>query len=247
MTDRIADNGKKYQLLVVGEMPAPPSGSVSLSPEKIADPFPINLNDFYIVLALSDERLENAIVSLESQGVSPAQILVYRRLDAPFRHPQELLFGFLDQIEGEGAEELRARLLARLEAQRQKKLLVVLQEIQESGAAYRLEEAELQRLLDVLRVAHSLCCGYDLAPAAHFRVLRACAGSRQEHAWSGDPSPESLLPEAAALVADTLLRGGSVREALRERAVGLSFRARSDLQHQVESCLSTLLGGRNAA
>jgi hypothetical protein len=56
-----------------------------------------------------------------------------------------------------------------------------------------------------------------------------------------------LIAETAIFALNCLQNGKNLREALRERASTLSFRARTDLTQHVESCLGLVLGGRHVA
>jgi hypothetical protein len=111
------------------------------------------------------------------------------------------------------------------------------------------EFGSLTRTLDITRIAHALCCGYSLSPAVHARVLRDClAGAYDvQSSWAGEISPEILVPGAAEGVHRALVKGVSVREALRDRLVPLSYRARTELLHHCESCVGAVTGARHAA
>ncbi|MGZ3656156.1 MAG: hypothetical protein ACXVB9_20915 [Bdellovibrionota bacterium] len=241
--DRISDNWKKYPLLVIGEFPAMPAGAELLA---LSDAASHNLNDFYFVVA---QNHAVAVAELLRAKVRPEQIVVYLRADSFFDHPSQLCFGWLDQLEAESGDELRARLLNKLEGQRQKKLLSAFGEANESEITRRLPEAELNRRLDITRIAHSLCCGYGLGPAAHWRILHAClnTGMPEGETWAGDPPVECLIWEAAVFLHDTLAGGKAVREAIRERSTALNYRTRTEFLHQVENCLSALTGARHVA
>jgi hypothetical protein len=246
--DKLSEGGKRAPLLVIGEVPFAPPGAFSLSPADAAC-FP-DINNFYIIASLPDPELEPFLASLARAGAAADQVLVLSATGGEPRASVASGHGTLELFEGEGPEEFRSRLLARVEAQRQKKLPNAFREAQENGIARRLGDQELARALDVTRVAHALACGYGLSPAAHGRVLQAClAGAARPPAapWPGDVPAETLIPEAAAVFVDAVLKGFSGREAVRERAAVLSFRCRTDLLHQVESCLGGVPGGKHAA
>ncbi len=244
--DRISDNGKKAPLLVLGELSAVLPGASSCKPANL----PLsNINDFYVVLALPIAERDDVLATLAGSGLLADQLVLCLRGDVPPRDPRWAGCGILENVDGETAEELRSRVLARVEGQRQKKLVTLLREAHDGGLARRLPETELARALDVTRLAHALACGYGLPPSAHARTLRAALElpAPTGAPWTGEPIPECLIPLAAAVLVDAILRGASCREVIRERAASLSFRARNDLFHQVDACLGSLPGGKHAA
>ncbi len=247
--DRISDNWKKYPLLVVGELPFSPPGALSLDPAKIGGPECPSLNNFYIIVALPADSHDLAIARLEEAKVTPDQIIVFLRAELPFSHPRQALLGVMEVIEGESGEEFRARLHGRLEAQRQKKLLFALHEASELGIARRCSDLELVQALDITRISHALACGYGLCPETHRKVLRAALATNAPPPapWTGEVPTEKLIPEAAALLHDCAAKNLNFRDTLKERTAALSFRARTDLLHQIESCLGILLGGKGHA
>ena len=247
--DRISDNWKKYPLLVVGELPFTLPGAVSLLPSNVGgSEFP-SLNDFYIIISVDRLSIDAAISLLESTNVSPDQMIVFLSAELSFDHPKQAFMGVMENIEGENADEFRARLLGRLECQRQKKLLFAMHEASQLGIARRLNETELCHTLDITRIAHALACGYGLSPESHRKVLRACLEGMitANISWDQNVSIEKLIPEAGAFILECAAKGINFRDALKERASALSFRARTDLLHQIENCLGLLLGGKNNA
>jgi hypothetical protein len=244
--DRTSDDWKKYPLAVIGSLPAIPPGAVSLAPTVLGAPGTPCLNNFYVVVALGAESLQATLADLAACGVAEQQVVVYLKAGdcAPGGE-----FGSLEALEGESNEELRARLLNKLLSQRQRQLPAALRAAHDQGLDRLLAEPALTRTLDVTRIAHALCCGYSLPPAVHARVLRDClAGAFDvQSSWTGEISPELLVPGAAEGVHRALVKGVSVREALRDRLAPLSYRARTELLHHCESCVGAVTGARNAA
>ena len=247
MTDRLADNAKKYPLLLIGELSFLTLDARHLAKEDLEQMAEGSLDDFYVLIALPLSETEESLEILKNLKLSPEQILIYGDTGRLQARLHDFFMCFLEKIEGENGEELRARLLARLESQRQKKLALALQSAELSGLPGKISEDEMIRTVDCLRLAHALSCGYNLSPAAHRNVLRECMEPAATLPWVGEPRPEQLLPEAARLIVETAGKGGSIRDALRDRSSSLSFRSRNELLHQVESCLSGILGGKNAA
>jgi len=248
--DLIADNWKKYPLLLVGS-----EFSVSL-PEAI--PFPVSgigapaglpINDFYVLVAVAEEELMPVISRLEASGVCAAQILPLLKPETSFWHAKQAFFGLFDLIEGESPEEFRSRLLGKLEVQRQKMLCVSLQEAHDRGISRTLPENELGAVLDTCRMAHALACSYSLSPMAHAHVLRLCldGAKKQNLPWPADLSCENLVVETSLLLLDCFQRSQNFRDVLKEKGASLPFRTRSELLHHVESCLGQFLGGKSHA
>lgn len=244
--DRISDPRKKYPLLVVGELPFALPDSISITPATMGASGSPELNSFYIIVAVAADVHELVLARLEELKVNPDQVIVFLRAEIPFSHPRQAFLGVMDNIPGESAEEFRARLLGRLETQRQKKLTFALQQASESGITRRLSDSELTTTLDIARLAHALACGYGLTPELHGKVLSACLEGTHcpTENWAGEVPFEKLIPEAAALIFDCATKGKNFRDTLKERSAALSFRTRTDLLHQIESCFGIFLGGK---
>jgi hypothetical protein len=241
--DLIADNWKKYPLLVIGELPI-----------ALPEAFPFSaagangqpVNNFYVLVSVSGTELGPTLAKLEEAGLCAAQILPMLRPEEPFSHPRQAFLGLFDLIEGESPEEFRTRLLGKLEGQRQKMLSLAFQEAADLGLARQLSEIELSAALDSCRVAHALACGYSFSPLAHLRVLRRCLEPAAcQGAWPADISAERLIVETSRLLVLCFRHSHSFREQLKEKGAALPFRARSDLLHQVETTLGHLLGGKS--
>jgi hypothetical protein len=244
--DHTSDDWKKDPLVVIGSLPAIPPGAVSIAPAALGAPGTPCLNDFYVVVALTSESRPATLIALAAGGVAEQQVVVYLR---PGECAPTGEFGSLEALDGESNEELRARLLNKLQSQRQRQLPAALRIAHEQGLDHLVAEPTLTRTLDITRIAHALCCGYSLSPAVHARVLRDClAGAYDvQSSWAGEISPEILVPGAAEGVHRALVKGVSVREALRDRLVPLSYRARTELLHHCESCVGAVTGARHAA
>ncbi len=248
--DSISDAWKKYPLLVAGDLPVAPPGAHSISLSGGNYSGPLQINDFYIILALPCEEIGNALACLEAAAVSPDQVIAFLPADVTFIHPQLAFLGLLENIPGESADEFRIRLFGKLECQRHKRLPFALHEAAEGGIARRLNERELLEALDTARLAHALSCGYGLSPEKHTKILRASLKGPQGISpapWASDSSVEKLLVETAQLILKCAIHGGSFRDALKEHAVALPFRTRTELLHHVESSLGLLLGGKGHA
>lgn len=249
--DRIADNWKKYPLLVIGAIPAPLPGAISYPAEAIGTPDSLPIHDFYVIVAVAPAQVEATLARLEQIRLSPAQIIVFLPTEIPFSHPHKGFMGVIDGIEGQNAEDFRIRMLSKLESQRQKKLCYALQEAMDNGLPRRRSEAELARALDACRIAHTLACGYALSPLLHARVLRMSLEKEATNPdpWPNDISPERLIVETAVLLLDCFHKGAGFRELLKEKSAALPFRARNDLLHHIETCLAFLTGagGRSNA
>ncbi len=244
--DLIADNWKKYPLLLVGEL------SVSLPEARqfplvsIRAPGSTILNDFYILVAAREGDLTSVLTELETTSLCPAQLLVLLSPEAAFSHPRQAHIGQIDLIAGESVDEFRARLLGNLESQRQKMLSFILQEAADAGSGRTLPELELGIALDSCRIAHALACSYALPPAAHARVLRSCIALEKAPGCLSacDHGVERLIVDASQLLLRCFREGFNFRDQLKERCASLPFRARNDLLHHVETTLGHLLRGK---
>ncbi len=247
--DLIADNWKKYPLLLIGELAQALPEALPFPESGIGAPSSLPINDFYILISTSSEKFESLISRLEATGLSSAQILLMLPPEVEFSHPQISFFGIVDQIDGECAEEFRARLLGKLEGQRQKLLCAALQQAAENGVARNFPDSELASALDACRIGHALASSYSLSPRSHCRVLRLCLERIPFTAcpWANDVSLEKLIHETSLLLLDCTRRGTSFRDGLKEMSGALPFKARNDLLHHVESALGHLLGGRSHA
>ncbi len=247
--DRLQDNWKKYPLLVIGQPGISVPGAEELSLSAIGQSGAPHINNFYILLSTPSAELTSALKLLSASGF-PREQLVACLSNGPAL-PLEFLpwAGTLEMIDGETPDEIRSRLLARLEAQRQKKLNIALQEAQERGITRNYPDAELGQLLDGTRIAHALACAYSLPPLSHSAALRSCLDrpSAPIAAWGPESSHERVIVDCAFLFLDCQSRGVNFREQLKERSAGLSFRARSELLHHIESGLGFLLGGKSNA
>lgn len=247
--DRLQDNWKKYPLLVIGQPGISVPGSAELSLSEIATPGAPDINKHYILLALPSGELPAALNLLSASGFPREQLVAL--LSGGLALPPEFLpwAGTLELADGETPDEIRSRLLGRLETQRQKKLNFAFHEAQERGITRSFSEAELAKLLDGTRIAHALACAYSLPPHLHSAALRSCLErpSAPFGAWGPESSHERVIVDCAFLFLDCQSRGINFREQLKERSAGLSFRLRSELLHHIESGLGFLLGGKSNA
>jgi len=244
--DLIADNWKKYPLLLVGELSGFLPEAQQFSVTTIGAPGPIILNNYYVVVSAEEGERSSVLAQLQSSGLCPAQLIVLLSPESSFSHERQAFIGQLDLIAGESADEFRSRLLGKLEAQRQKMLSYVLQEAADTGIARSLTELELGTTLDSCRIAHALACSYALSPAAHERVLRSCFALTKTPgcSQSADSAVERLIVDASLLLLQCFRDGTSFRDHLKERNASLPFRARNDLLHHVEATLGHLLRGK---
>lgn len=247
--DRLADNWKKYPLLVIGTPSIPLPGALELPVSAIGSPGTIPLHDFYVLVCLPAAQAEAAIARLAEAGLPPEQALAWLPSgQGPLGAPQPWT-GQLEVVDTESPDDARARLLGKLESQRQKKLNCALQEASDRGFDRQLSEAELLRVLDGVRIAHSLACAFSLPPLSHSLALRACLErtSASPGPWAADFTPERLVVECAFLFLDCQEKGTSFREQLKEKSAGLPFRVRSELLHHIETGLGFLVGGKSHA
>lgn len=247
--DRLSDSWRKYPLLVIGTPVLPLPGAIELPVSAIGAPGSIPLHDFYVLVCLPTSEADTALARLADAGLPPEQVLVWLPAHQEPLAVSQPWTGQLDAMEGESPDDARARLLGKLESQRQKKLNCALQEASDRGLARLLGESELLRVLDGVRIAHALACAFSLPPLSHSLALRACLERSLAAAgpWSADSSPEKLVVECALLFLDCQEKGSSFRELLKERCSGLPFRVRSELLHHIETGLGFLVGGKNHA
>jgi hypothetical protein len=242
--ERIPEDWKKYPLALIGTLPAIPPGALCLSLSALGSPGAPVITDFYLVVGVPAEELLFTLTALEACGADPGQIVIYGN---PHECPEG--FGSLESITEESAEELRARLLQKLQARRQLRLAAAFRQAKTNVLGRQLPEAQLMRTLDITRIAHALCCAYAVTPAIHLRLLHNCLAGEflLPPTWSAEAPPEILIPETAALLYQALSQEMAPREALREKLNSLSYRARNELLHHVENCVGALTGGKHAA
>lgn len=247
--EKASDTWKKYPLITMGAPPfaVPSLSALPLDAKNLPDAS--TLKDSYVLITPTEDGASHLLEQLLAASASADQIILLLTPQIPFQHPQQHIFGLMEWIEGEPAEEFRARLLVRLEAQRQKKLMFVMQEAVESGITRNLTESDLCNALDTVRVAHALACAYALSPALHAQALRACfdGSLNLSTPWLTDLPAEILIPQASAFLVDCATLGVNIREAFKERTAHLPFRVRSELLHHIEINLGFLLGGKSHA
>lgn len=247
--DRLQDNWRKYPLLVIGQPGINVPGAAELSLPAIGAPGAPDINNFYVLLALPAADMASALRLLAASGFPREQLVAFLS-GGPGLPPEFLPWaGTLELVEGETPDDIRSRLLGRLEGQRQKKLNFALHEAHERGITRSFTEPELAKLLDGIRIAHALACAYALPPLSHSAALRSCLErpTAPLAAWGPESSHERVIVDCAFLFLDCQSRGMNFREQLKERSAGLSFRVRSELLHHIESGLGFLLGGKSNA
>lgn len=247
--EHFTDNWKKYPLCVLGSLPHAPVGTPAIDPADLGPASAELLNNLNIIVALESHATLGALKALFSLGINPDQIIVFWTSQETFQNQYLPVLGVLDNIEGESVEEFRQRLMSKLECQRQKRLGYALTCAEEAGLSTRLTESELAHTVDHIRIAHALACSYGLPPAKHNNLLKKCleGQTKQLTSWPADIEVDSLIIEASRSLLQCLGSDVNLRDAIRERAALLPFRARTDLLHHIENCLGPLLGGRNAA
>lgn len=247
--DRLAVNWKKYPLLVIGTPVIPLPGALELPISAIGVPDSIPLHDFYVLVCLPAAQAEAALARLADAGLPPEQALAWLPAGQGPVGAFQPWTGQLEVVESESPDDIRARLLGKLEGQRQKKLNYALQEASDRGLSRHFNEAELLRVLDGVRIAHSLACAFSLPPLSHSLALRACLerSAAAPGPWATDSAPERLVVECAFLFLECQEKGASFREQLKEKSAALPFRVRSELLHHIETGLGFLVGGKNHA
>lgn len=245
--DPIADNWKKYPLLVIGDLTVSLPEATPISALSLGNAQVLSLHNFYVLVCAQDAELPSLVARLEELQLSPTQIILLLRPETTFSHSRLAFLGEICQIDGENADEFRARLLGKLDAQRQKKISFALQEAMDAGVSRRLAESELALSLDACRISHALACSFSLSPAAHDRVLRRSLEKCEmaSRPWPNDISSENLIGETSLLLLDCFLRGKNFRDSLKEKSIYLPFRARNELLRHIETSLGFLLGGKS--
>jgi hypothetical protein len=154
----------------------------------------------------------------------------------------EPCMGVLEILPSDTTEELRQRLLARLETQRHRKLAQEIENARNIGLPSDLRAEEWSVRLETAHLTHGFCCAMELPASVHGQALRSALRNGEIPAcWPTELA--SLLPLCARLALQHWQTPALFREEFRKHAGGLPFRLRTDLRNVVERCLESIWKG----
>lgn len=238
------EKNSRLPILVLGDAPAAlsPFACIPLSEKSFpSDP------DLYFLLCASDEAsLRSPLEALAQAGVPPDQIILARGEGLHARAADPFM-GVLEILANDTAEDLRHRLVTRLETQRHRKLAQEIEAARNIGLPSDLHAEEWATRLETAHLTHGFCCAMELPASVHGQALRsALRQSAIPASWPTDL--DSLLPLCARLALQHWQTPALFREEFRQQAGALPFRLRTDLRNVVERCLERIWKGfENAA
>lgn len=239
------ESWKKFPLLVWGtsDFPlAPPFARRFQETSELSGP---ELRQSYFCVPV-DEGLRARVDELRTNGIGVAQIV----LVIGEERAAELIPGaaWIELSHAETPDEFRARLFARIETHRQRRLGHELDRDPVPGeAGEEVSPDERAARLERAHFVHALALLQELPPDQHGRAIRAAlhpSGPVPTTPWEANLPHELLLTEIAALALAHSGHAQKFREAFRDRTVLIAFRARNELKEQVEKILEPIWGGK---
>lgn len=233
------EKNSRLPVLVLGEAPAAlsPFACIPLSEKS----FPSDPDIYFLLCARDESALRPALEALAQASVPADQILLACGEGFHARAADPCM-GVLEILPGDSTEELRQRLLCRLETQRHRKLTQEIENARHVGLPSELSAEEWAARLETAHLTHSFSCALELPASVHGRALRSALRSGPaSHCWPAEL--DSLLPLCARLALQHWQTPTLFREAFRQHAAALPFRLRTDLRNVVERCLESIWKG----
>lgn len=229
----------RLPILVLGDAPAAlsPFACIPLSEKS----FPSDPDLYFLLCARDEASLRPALEALAQASVPADQIILasgagfHSRVADPF-------VGVLEILASDTTEDLRHRLMNRLETQRHRKLTQEIENARNTGLPSGLRAEEWTSRIETAHLTHSFCCAMDLPASVHGSALRSALRESESPAcWPTELS--SLLPLCARLALQHWQTPALFREDFRRHAGALPFRLRTDLRNIVERCLESIWKG----
>jgi hypothetical protein len=226
--------------LVLGHAPAAlsPFACIPLNEKS----FPSDPDLYFLLCAREEAELRAALEAL-AQAQVPADQILLAHGEGFFSRAADPFVGALEMLPSDSTEELRHRLIARLETQRHRKLAQEIEAARNIGLPSALEAEDWALRLETAHLTHGFCCSLELAASTHGLALRSAlrGGNPNEAPWPTEPA--DLLPLCARLALQHWQTPALFREEFRKLAGTLPFRLRTDLRNVVERCLESVWKG----
>jgi hypothetical protein len=230
----------RLPILVLGHAPAAlsPFACIPLSEKS----FPSDPDLYFLLCAREEAELRAALEALAQASVPADQIIIacgegfFSRTIDPFT-------GFLEILPSDSTEELRHRLVARLETQRHRKLTQEIESARNIGLPSELKAEDWTLRLETAHLTHGFCCSLELPASMHGLALRSALLGEKTVADCWPTELAELLPLCARLALQHWQTPALFREEFRKQAAALPFRLRTDLRNVVERCLEGIWKG----
>lgn len=233
------EKNSRLPILVLGDAPAAlsPFACIPLTEKS----FPADPDLYFLLCAREEAALRPALEALAQASV-PADQIILASGEGLHARGADPCMGLLEILPGDSTEELRHRLLARLETQRHRKLTQEIENARNIGLPSDLSAEEWAARLETTHLTHGFCCAMELPPSVHGAALRfALHQPNLPACWPTELS--ALLPLCARLALKHWQTPGLFREEFRQQAGALPFRLRTDLRNVVERCLESIWKG----
>lgn len=226
--------------MVLGHAPAAlsPFACISLTEKS----FPSDPDLYFLLCAREEAELRAALEALAQASV-PADQIIIARGEGFFSRSVGPFTGILEILPSDSTEELRQRLIARLETQRHRKLTQEIESTRNIGLPSELEAEDWALRLEAAHLTHGFCCAMELPASLHGLALRSALRGESTGPASWPPELSALLPLCARLALQHWQTPALFREEFRKQASALPFRLRTDLRNVVERCLESVWKG----
>jgi hypothetical protein len=230
----------RLPILVLGHAPAAlsPFACISLTEKS----FPSDPDLYFLLCAREEAELRAALEALAQASV-PADQIIIARGEGFFSRSVDPFTGILEILPSDSTEELRQRLIARLETQRHRKLTQEIESTRNIGLPSELEAEDWALRLEAAHLTHGFCCAMELSASVHGLALRSALRGESTGPASWPPELSDLLPLCARLALQHWQTPALFREEFRKQASALPFRLRTDLRNVVERCLESVWKG----
>lgn len=203
--------------------------------------FPSDPDLYFLLCAREEAGLRAALDALSQASVPADQIILASGEEFQTRIANPFM-GMLEILPTDTNEELRHRLLNRLETQRHRKLSQEIENARNIGLPSELNAEEWTTRLETAHLTHSFCCALELPASLHGLALRSALAQGEIPAnWPAEQA--ELLPICARLALQHWQTPAQFREEFRKQAGALPFRLRTDLRNVVERCLESVWKG----
>jgi hypothetical protein len=234
------EKNSRLPILVLGDAPAAalsPFACISLTEKSFpADP------DLYFLLCARDEASLRPALEALAQASVPSDQIILASGEGLHSRGAEACMGVLEIFADDSTEELRLRLLARIETQRHRKLAQEIEMARNEGVPSELSAEEWATRLEIAHLTHGFCCAMELPASMHGSALRSALRNGETAAcWPTELA--ALLPLCARLALRHWQTPALFREEFRQHAAALPFRLRTDLRNVVERCLESIWKG----